>query len=245
MKHLTKSYAKPLEVILEMRKLIKIGIIFLTLFSCQYTNQLNSDNSLTQKIESEFKSASEIIDLSNLSEFDWDNLLIIGPYSVIENIEKELNLNLKNIRENKIEFDDSINLLVFLKKGKSIKISEVSRGIGDFSNLRNLIKKKNAKFIRTEKGTNVLTEKLNGKTVKRVGGIPEDAFLAGKENKLNWFLINSIHNHKNNAQISIYDYDSGELILNKRFLKVCPIDELKFIEDLKKEIDFYDGETSR
>lgn len=225
-----------------MRKLIIIGTIFLTFFSCQYLNQLNSDNSLTEKIESKFKSESEIIDLNNLSEFDWDNLLILGPYSVIDNIEKELNLDLENIRENGIEYDDSINLLVFLKNGKSVKISEVSRGIGDFSNLRYLIKKENAKFIRTENGTNVLAENLNGKIMKRVGGIPEDAFLAGKENKLNWFLINSIHNHKNNAQISIYDYDSGELILNKKFLKICPIDELKFIEDLKKEIDFYDGE---
>lgn len=73
-----------------MRKLIIIGTIFLTLFSYQYLNQLNSDNSLTEKIESE----SEIIDFNNLNEFDWDNLLILGPYSVIDNIEKELNLDL-------------------------------------------------------------------------------------------------------------------------------------------------------
>ena len=26
-------------------------------------------------------------------------------------------------------------------------------------------------------------------------------------------------------------------------MKICPIDELKFIEDLKTEIDFYDGEN--
>lgn len=167
-----------------MRKLIIIGTIFLTFFSCQYLNQLNSDNSLTEKIESEFKSESEIIDLNNLSEFDWHNLLILGPYSVIDNIEKELNLDLENIKENGIEYDDSINLLVFLKYGKSVKISEVSRGIGDFSNLGFLIKKENAKFIRTENGTNVLAENLNGKIMKRVGRIPEDAFLAGKENKL-------------------------------------------------------------
>ena len=225
-----------------MRKLIIIGIIFSSLFSCEYLNQLSSDNSLTEKIESEFKSELEIIDLKNLNEFDWDNLLILGPYSVVDNIEKELNLNLENIRENGIEYDDSINLLVFLKNGKSIKISEVSRGIGDFSNLRNLISKESAEFIKTENGTNVLVENINGKLVKRVGGIPKNAFFAEKEDNRNWFLINSIHNHKNNAQISIYDYETGELILNKRFLKICPIDELKFIENLKKEIDFYDGE---
>ncbi len=25
-------------------------------------------------------------------------------------------------------------------------------------------------------------------------------------------------------------------------MKICPMDELKFIEDLRQEIDFYDGE---
>lgn len=108
--------------------------------------------------------------------------------------------------------------------------------------MRNLISKERAKFIKNENGTNVLAENIDGKLVKRVGGIPKNAFLAGKKDNRNWFLINSIHNHKNNAQISIYDNETGELILNKRFLKICPIDELKFIEDLKKEIDFYDGE---
>lgn len=88
-----------------MRKLIIIGIIFSTLISCEYLNQLSSDNSLTEKIETEFKSESEIIDLKNLNEFDWDNLLILGPYSVVDNIEKELNLDLENIRENGIEYD--------------------------------------------------------------------------------------------------------------------------------------------
>tara|TARA_B110000046_G_scaffold51778_1_gene57640 strand:- start:4959 stop:5258 length:300 start_codon:yes stop_codon:yes gene_type:complete len=99
-----------------MRKLIIIGTFFLALFSCQQLNQLNSDNSLTEKIESEFKSKN--IDLTNLNDFDWENLLILGPYSLIDNIEKELNLNLENIRENGIEYDDSINLLVFLKNRK-------------------------------------------------------------------------------------------------------------------------------
>lgn len=146
-----------------MRKLIIIGAIILTLFSCQYLNHLNSDNALTEKIESEFKSESEIIDLNSLNDFEWDNLLILGPYSVIESVEKELNLDLENLKENRIEYDDSIHILVFLKNGKSIKVSEVSRKIGDFSNLNYLIKKGNAKFIKTKNGVYELMENLNGK----------------------------------------------------------------------------------
>lgn len=141
-----------------MKKLIGIVIIFSTLFSCQYLNKLRSDNNLTEKIEAEFNSSSKIIDLTKLNSFEWNELLILGPYSVIENVEKELNLNLVNIRENGIEYSDSINLLIFLKNGKSIKISEVSIGIGDFMNLGEIIEKGNAKFTKTENGQNKLTE---------------------------------------------------------------------------------------
>jgi hypothetical protein len=100
----------------------------------------------------------EIINLTELNSFEWNELLILGPYSVIDNIEKELNLDLENIRENGIEYSDSINLLIFLKDGKSVKISEVSRGIGDFTNLRQIIEKSKAKFIKTENGQNKLAE---------------------------------------------------------------------------------------
>ena len=139
-----------------MSKLIGIGIFVLTLFSCQYLNPLHSDKPLTEKIEAAFMSESEIIDLSQLNSFEWDQLLILGPYSVVDNFEKELNLDLENIRENGIEYDDSINLLIFLKKGKAIKISEVSRGIGDFINLGMVIEKKKAKFVKTVDGQNKL-----------------------------------------------------------------------------------------
>jgi len=141
-----------------MRKLIGIGILFLTFFSCQYLTQLSSDNTLTEKIEAEFKTESEITDLTKLNSFEWDELLILGPYSVIDNVEKELNLDLENIRENAIEYSDDINLLIFLKGGKSIKISEVSRGIGDFTNLQQIIEKDKAKFVKTKDGQNKLME---------------------------------------------------------------------------------------
>ncbi|PKH50819.1 hypothetical protein CXF68_09020 [Tenacibaculum sp. Bg11-29] len=141
-----------------MKKLIGIGVIILTLFSCQYLNSLYSDNTLTEKIEAEFKSDSEIIYLTKLNSFEWNELLILGPYSIVESIEKELNLDLGNIRETEIEYSDSINLLVFLKDGKSVKISEVSRGIGDFTNLRQIIEKSKVIFVKTENGQNKLAE---------------------------------------------------------------------------------------
>lgn len=72
--------------------------------------------------------------------------------------------------------------------------------------------------------------------------IPKTAFWIEKNGNGNWFNVDWIHNHKNNATISIFD-ESGELVMKSNFMKICPIDELKVIEDLKTEIDYYDGKN--
>lgn len=124
-----------------MKKRIGAGMILIVLFSCQYHNQLSSDNALTKRIETEFKTESEVIDLTQLNSFEWNELLILGPYCVIEHIEKDLDLDLDNIRGNRIEYSDDINLLIFLNNGNSVKISEISRGIGDFTDLQRIIER--------------------------------------------------------------------------------------------------------
>ncbi|MCF1192354.1 hypothetical protein LRR18_12235 [Mangrovimonas sp. AS39] len=79
------------------------------------------------------------------------------------------------------------------------------------------------------------------RTPNPIEGIPESAFWAGNEEKGNWFLVESVNNHKNLVVIYIYDDQTGFLITKNQFMKVCPRNELKFIEDLEQEIDFYDG----
>ncbi len=134
-------------------------MIFLTIFSCQYLNPLHSDKALTEKIEEEIRTNPGIVDLSKLADFEWDNMLILGPYSEIDKVETELNIDLENIRENGIEYDDRINLMIFLKDKKSIKIAELSRTVGDFLNSRQIIERKKARFFKTEFGQNKLVEK--------------------------------------------------------------------------------------
>lgn len=216
------------------RKIV-IGILLLVFYSCQYTNQLSSDKNITEKIEVKLK--SEFIDLSDLNDFEWDSLLILGAYSDIEKIEKELNLDLGNIKENEIKYSDSINLIIFLKNGRSVKISQLSRNAGDFTNLEQIIKKNEAKYIKPKKGKNIL---MNTKI--DVLGIPANAFWAGKENKGNWFDIEFINRERNMAKISIYDEKTGRLIIEKTFMKICTVNNLNFIENLKDEINYFDGE---
>src|SRR5690554_6689747 len=139
-----------------MTKIITLGVLLLSLYSCQYKNQLYSDKKLTEKIEREVSFETSNTDFANINYFEWDSLLILNPYSNIEVSGKKLNLNLGNIRNNEIEFSDSFNLIIFIKNEKAVKISELSREFGDFSNPKEVIGKKQAKYIKSKQGKNVL-----------------------------------------------------------------------------------------
>lgn len=141
-----------------MKKIIVL-LLATTLVNYKYLSLLHSDKNLTKKIEAEFLSGVKIVDFSNFDTFAWDELLILGPYSSIDLYEKKLQLNLENIREHKIEMYDSFNLIVFLKNGKSVKISELSLLIGYFKNLGIRIKKEDAKFIKDANKLITLTKK--------------------------------------------------------------------------------------
>ncbi len=135
-----------------MKKVILLILLTMNLYSCRYLSQLNSDKELTKNIEKKIKENPKKIDLTEIENFDYDQLLILEPYSNIEKIEYELKIDLSNISENPIHSLDGINLIVLLKKNKSIKISELNRANGDFKNYKVVINRKNALFEKNEKG---------------------------------------------------------------------------------------------
>ncbi len=120
--------------------------------SCSYFFQLKSDIELTRIIEEQINENPQDINFNVIDNFDWDSIIILGPYSNIEAEQNSLNLDLSNITENPIQHSDFVNLIVFLKDNKSIKISELSRNNGDFSGTKTVINKANAKFIKQRCG---------------------------------------------------------------------------------------------
>ena len=79
-------------------------------------------------------------------------------------------------------------------------------------------------------------------SLMKLTNIPKTAFWIEKSGTGYWYNIDYMHSHKNNARISIFD-KFGELISKGHFIIVCPADELEFMDDLEKQIDFYDGEN--
>jgi hypothetical protein len=76
----------------------------------------------------------------------------------------------------------------------------------------------------------------------RKKGIPNNAFWAGGVDGGNWYMIESVHPHKNNAVIRIYSDQDGSMIVSKKFILVCPSGKQMWIDDLKNQITGFDGE---
>ena len=89
-----------------------------------------SDKKLENRINLEIKKTNSL-DLSNYKDFQWDSVILLSPYTYIQRVEKENDLDLSGVSKD-IEFSDSINLLVFLKDRKMVKYVEINRVLGDF-----------------------------------------------------------------------------------------------------------------
>jgi len=79
-------------------------------------------------------------------------------------------------------------------------------------------------------------------SLMKLTNIPMTAFWIEKNGSGFWYNVDFMHSHKNNARISIFD-KFGDLIAKGKFILVCPTDEIEFMDDLEKQIDFYDGEN--
>lgn len=57
-----------------------------------------------------------------------------------------------------------------------------------------------------------------------------------------WYTVHNMNGHQNKAEISVFDGKTGRLIVKKEFTMMCRNDNMYFIDDLKKQIQDFDGE---
>ena len=80
---------------------------------------------------------------------------------------------------------------------------------------------------------------------KKEQRLPANAFwIAADIGDGYWINVVSIHNHKNSAVIEIYEDESRDLIVSRRYMLTCALapDEIVLIEDLEKQISHYIGD---
>ena len=85
----------------------------------------------------------------------------------------------------------------------------------------------------------------NCKTIPpdKVAGIPESAFWAGGKDGGQWYIVDSIDKNTKTIRCKIYNDNSGQLIVDKKFKLHCYLNESKINWDnLQNEFAGYDGE---
>ena len=111
-----------------MKKII-LFVCITTFISCKSFFQLSPDKELAEKIKSEYLKEKKPVDLMKITDFDWDNYLLIFVYEIPEQVGKKYKVDLSNISEYATA-DESKYILVFLKNKKAIKICDLSCGVG-------------------------------------------------------------------------------------------------------------------
>lgn len=111
--------------------LLLTGTLFID-SSCGQADKLNSDNELVTKIQKEVTSGQASLDLGKITDFEWDSLLILTPYTRPNDIEVQFNIDLSLTKHSMIEHLDHINQLIFFSNGTPTKMVEYPRYPGDF-----------------------------------------------------------------------------------------------------------------
>ena len=110
-----------------MKKIIVLLFIF-SFISCDSFFQLSPDKELAKKIRLEYLKEKKPVDLKKITDFDWDNYLIIFVYEVPSQVGKKYNVDLSNISEYATS-NESKYVLVFIKNRKAIKFCDLSCGV--------------------------------------------------------------------------------------------------------------------
>src|SRR5690606_13574550 len=109
------------------------SIILLSSCDQKESNKISNDKAHLELLKKEIVSGKEIIRFESIMKFDWGSVIILTPYSSPEQVGNENNIDLTSIEHFTIINRDDINLIVFLKNKKPIRVIEYPRYPGDFS----------------------------------------------------------------------------------------------------------------
>lgn len=109
------------------------AILTCLLAACTNQEAQKENKQISAQIEQQLKSTHFTnLDLSKVSTKDWERVCYVGPYSTNESVKPRLGFDW-NIEENTdIGANDSISLLLFIKKNNVVEFVQHPRNLGDF-----------------------------------------------------------------------------------------------------------------
>jgi hypothetical protein len=114
------------------KNILVSAFILLVLIGCQQSSyESNFNRSLGDALSVAVRKGS-LVDLKDISEFDWDSVFIFPPYTSQSEINQALGYEWKDSQKTGISSDDTINLMVFVEGGEVKRYCRVSRKVADF-----------------------------------------------------------------------------------------------------------------
>ena len=120
---------------------VLIYVVGALIFSAcsQFRGQLDSSEGLEKLIEAEIEASLSgnmgLVTFSGLGDFQWDQLLILAPYSHLGELEKELGVNLDGLSHFDIDQRNDVALIVFLDGNTPVRVVAYPRSSGDFAEI--------------------------------------------------------------------------------------------------------------
>jgi hypothetical protein len=127
-------------------------LIVLGIFLLSYGLRIRNSSRLKNKVINTIKQ-SETINFSEVTDFDWDKLYIIQPYSDVNTLLKKDRINSPN-KDYAIKLSDSIYMIAFIDENKLIQFIDLPMEyITLIKNMDNPIKfgRNDSKFSISEK----------------------------------------------------------------------------------------------
>jgi hypothetical protein len=118
-----------------------IGVALLAAAGCGHTeNDAKLGSRIEAAISQSQRSGHPRLELTSLTPFSWDKVFVFSPYTSRDTINRTLGYHWSNSSADQLEWNDSFELLVFVRHGRVIAYSAVKRIIcnWDISNDRGL-----------------------------------------------------------------------------------------------------------
>ncbi|WP_088011271.1 hypothetical protein [Gottfriedia acidiceleris] len=132
-------------------------VLAIGIFYKHHLTDIKEDTKLKKKIASIIISKDTIDFKNDIQGLNWDQLYLITPYADLKEEIRRMHLKTNVKIESNINYDDTINLMVFIKDKEIVSYVNFPRKKGDF----NLVKSKmfeanNSKFKIIKKQNNIV-----------------------------------------------------------------------------------------
>lgn len=115
-----------------MKKMIFVILVIIAIAVIATLLQPRPDKDLAQEIETLLENGETTIDLKAITDFEWTQVEVFGPYTSDEVIEDTMGIKFRGDNGG-IDYLDSIVLLVFADEMKDVKTVVLSRKYGSYS----------------------------------------------------------------------------------------------------------------